>query len=174
MSACHLVVALLASAPSNTSVGICIVGLSCVFVMSFAYGWGPIAWTVCSEIYPMCARPKRPPVWDFHTEATWTLSVKPLERNPKRAPHTRAPCWGATADHDGRAAMVDQAASAWRYGTLPLLAIWSGAAVRAVAPVPPPVWCPGPCAPAAPLDAPFLVGGTARARRRSRRRPTGS
>ena len=53
MCVCHLVVALLASAPNSTAIGLCIVLLSCVFVMSFAYGWGPIAWTVCSEIYPM-------------------------------------------------------------------------------------------------------------------------
>ena len=45
-------VALLASADASMGVGVAIVALSCVFVMSFAYGWGPLAWTVCSEIYP--------------------------------------------------------------------------------------------------------------------------
>ena len=28
----------------------------CVFISGFAWGWGPLAWLVCSEIQPLCTR----------------------------------------------------------------------------------------------------------------------
>jgi sugar phosphate permease len=29
-----------------------------MFIIGFAYSWGPAVWVVCSEIFPLCARGK--------------------------------------------------------------------------------------------------------------------
>ena len=58
MMVCHVIVAFLALSPPSISVGVGILILSCIFVCSFAYGLGPCAWTVCSEIFPMRVRSK--------------------------------------------------------------------------------------------------------------------
>jgi len=54
----HLVVGSLATLPETEKVGIAIISFSCFFVIFFAYGWGPVTWTVCSEIYPLRLRGK--------------------------------------------------------------------------------------------------------------------
>ena len=54
----HIVVGSLATLPQTEKVGITIIAFSCFFVIFFAYGWGPVTWTVCSEIYPLKLRGK--------------------------------------------------------------------------------------------------------------------
>lgn len=68
----HMIVAGLASMPQSETVGIVVIIFSCVFVIFFAYGWGPVTWTVCSEIYPQKLRGKAISVstatnWGFAT-----------------------------------------------------------------------------------------------------------
>eukprot|EP00873_Tetraselmis_striata_P025697 jgi/Tetstr1/445961/TSEL_033588.t1 len=58
MAAAHLAVAVLAAQPPAPSTGYAIVALCCVFVVAFAYGWGPVTWTLCSEIFPLSLRGK--------------------------------------------------------------------------------------------------------------------
>ena len=58
MTLCHVIVMVLALAPPSTGVGVAILVCSCLFVCSFAYSLGPIAWMVNSEIFPMRARSK--------------------------------------------------------------------------------------------------------------------
>jgi SP family sugar:H+ symporter-like MFS transporter len=72
MCIAHMVVAVLASMPETEAVGIIVISFSCVFVIFFAYGWGPVTWTVCSEIYPQKLRGKAISVstatnWGFAT-----------------------------------------------------------------------------------------------------------
>jgi len=35
-----------------------VVGLCCLYVIGFAYSWGPVAWVVCSEMFPQDLRGK--------------------------------------------------------------------------------------------------------------------
>ncbi len=48
-----------ASEPSTPdSLGYAVVCLAAVFVVSFAYSWGPVVWVLCSEAFPLRARGK--------------------------------------------------------------------------------------------------------------------
>lgn len=48
--------AVLASLPPTDAVGIGVLLVASIFVSAFAFGWGPIPWTLCSEIFPMRLR----------------------------------------------------------------------------------------------------------------------
>ena len=66
-----LIVGGLASMPATQDVGVAVIALSCVFVVFFAFGWGPVAWTVCSEMYPLRLRGKAISVT---TAANWAMA----------------------------------------------------------------------------------------------------
>jgi len=48
------------SVPSDgsTPLGIAVTAVAAIFVISFAYSWGPVVWVVCSEMFPIRARAK--------------------------------------------------------------------------------------------------------------------
>lgn len=71
MCVCHIIVAGLASG-SGTGVGVGILVLTCLFVISFAYSWGPVCWVVCAEIFPLRLRSKATAVT---TAANWTAAT---------------------------------------------------------------------------------------------------
>ena len=50
--------AVLAGIPQSPAVGYAVVLFSAIFVVGFAYSWGPVVWTVCSEFFPLRARGK--------------------------------------------------------------------------------------------------------------------
>ena len=59
MAVCLLAAAVFTSTGSTSDmVGYLLIALSCGFVVSFAYGWGPVVWTVCAEIFPLRVRGK--------------------------------------------------------------------------------------------------------------------
>ena len=59
MAVCLLAAAAFTSTGSTSdTVGYMLIALSCGFVVSFAYGWGPVVWTVCAEIFPLRVRGK--------------------------------------------------------------------------------------------------------------------
>jgi len=59
MAMCLLLAAVLTTVDSHSdTTGFALIGLSCGFVVAFAYGWGPLAWTVCAEIFPLRLRGK--------------------------------------------------------------------------------------------------------------------
>eukprot|EP00873_Tetraselmis_striata_P017451 jgi/Tetstr1/437715/TSEL_026369.t1 len=73
MLTAHCVVAGLASIqPASQLVGILVITFSCGFVICFAFGWGPVVWTVCSEIYPLRLRGKAISV---STAANWGMAT---------------------------------------------------------------------------------------------------
>jgi sugar porter (SP) family MFS transporter len=73
MAIAHFVVAGLASVSEKTqTIGILVIVFSCVFVVCFAFGWGPVVWTVCSEIFPMRLRGKGISV---STAANWGFAT---------------------------------------------------------------------------------------------------
>lgn len=43
---------------SSEAIGVCVIVFTVIFVVSFAYSWGPVVWVVCSEIFPLRARGK--------------------------------------------------------------------------------------------------------------------
>ncbi|KAJ1023295.1 hypothetical protein NDA18_004822 [Ustilago nuda] len=60
MCACELIVAVVGTAvPStNSSAGKSLVAFVCVYIAGFASTWGPAAWVVCGEIFPLAIRAK--------------------------------------------------------------------------------------------------------------------
>jgi SP family sugar:H+ symporter-like MFS transporter len=50
--------ALLASREQTPVVGYIVVAFAAIFIVGFAYSWGPIVWTFCAEAYPLRARGK--------------------------------------------------------------------------------------------------------------------
>jgi len=48
----------LAAVPGSQTVGIVITACAAIFVISFAYSWGPIVWVVVAEMFPQRARGK--------------------------------------------------------------------------------------------------------------------
>ncbi|KIK63035.1 hypothetical protein GYMLUDRAFT_41339 [Collybiopsis luxurians FD-317 M1] len=63
MGACHLIVAVLtglfhASWPSHAAAGWAACALVWVFAMAFGYSWGPCAWVIVAEIFPLSVRSK--------------------------------------------------------------------------------------------------------------------
>jgi hypothetical protein len=60
MCACELIVAVVGTAvPStNSSAGKSLIAFVCVYIAGFASTWGPAAWVVCGEIFPLAIRAK--------------------------------------------------------------------------------------------------------------------
>lgn len=60
MCACELIVAVVGTATpqSNTTAGKSLVAFVCVYIAGFASTWGPAAWVVCGEIFPLAIRAK--------------------------------------------------------------------------------------------------------------------
>ncbi|RJE20171.1 transporter [Aspergillus sclerotialis] len=63
MASCHFIVAGIIGAysgkwQSNTSAGWAAVVFVWIFVINFAYSWGPVSWIVCSEVFPLSMRAK--------------------------------------------------------------------------------------------------------------------
>ncbi|KAF5391665.1 hypothetical protein D9757_002372 [Collybiopsis confluens] len=63
MGTCHLIVAILTglyhdSWPSHTAAGWAACALVWVFAMAFGYSWGPCAWVIVAEIFPLSVRSK--------------------------------------------------------------------------------------------------------------------
>jgi SP family sugar:H+ symporter-like MFS transporter len=50
--------AVLASREQSRTIGYVVVVFSAIFIVGFAYSWGPIVWTFCAEAYPLRARGK--------------------------------------------------------------------------------------------------------------------
>ena len=57
---------------TGTGIGVGILILTCVFVISFAYSWGPVCWTVCAEIFPLRLRSRATAVT---TASNWTAAT---------------------------------------------------------------------------------------------------
>lgn len=66
--------AILASLDQTTTVGVLVVIFCALYVVGFAYSWGPIVWVVCAEIYPLKQRGKANGLSTF-TNWFWTTIV---------------------------------------------------------------------------------------------------
>lgn len=49
---------ILASMDQTITVGWCVLAFAAIFIIGFAYSWGPVIWVVCSEMFPFHARGK--------------------------------------------------------------------------------------------------------------------
>jgi len=60
MCVCELIVAIVGTALPNTnqSAGKALVAFVCIYIAGFASTWGPAAWVVCGEIFPLAIRAK--------------------------------------------------------------------------------------------------------------------
>ncbi|PWY99126.1 putative monosaccharide transporter [Testicularia cyperi] len=60
MFVCELVVAVVGTATdsSNASAGKSLIAFVCIYIAGFASTWGPAAWVVCGEIFPLAIRAK--------------------------------------------------------------------------------------------------------------------
>eukprot|EP00122_Pirum_gemmata_P016697 Pgem_evm1s15617 len=56
---------------TNQTVGIFIIVFCTVYVINFAYSWGPVIWVVCSEIYPQRLRGK---AMSLSTATNWACA----------------------------------------------------------------------------------------------------
>lgn len=72
---CSLIAnAVLAGVTQTQTVGYVVVVFSAIFIVGFAYSWGPVVWTVCSEMYPLRARGKATGITTM-TNWIWTTIV---------------------------------------------------------------------------------------------------
>jgi sugar porter (SP) family MFS transporter len=58
MALALVIMAVLASLDQTQKVGYVVILFSAVFVIGFAYSWGPVVWVVCAEMFPLRARGK--------------------------------------------------------------------------------------------------------------------
>ncbi|CAD6884341.1 unnamed protein product [Tilletia controversa] len=60
MAVCELIVAIVGTAvpASNAAAGKSLVAFVCLYIAAFASTWGPAAWVVCGEIFPLAIRAK--------------------------------------------------------------------------------------------------------------------
>ncbi|KAJ1025862.1 hypothetical protein NDA16_002488 [Ustilago loliicola] len=60
MCACELIVAVVGTAVpnTNTAAGKSLIAFVCLYIAGFASTWGPAAWVVCGEIFPLAIRAK--------------------------------------------------------------------------------------------------------------------
>jgi MFS family permease len=66
--------AILASMKQTNTVGVFVVLFCAVYVVGFAYSWGPVVWVVCAEMYPIRHRGKATGLSTF-TNWFWTTVV---------------------------------------------------------------------------------------------------
>lgn len=66
--------AILASLDQTDTVGVFVVIFCALYVVGFAYSWGPIVWVVCAEMYPLRERGKANGLSTF-TNWFWTTVV---------------------------------------------------------------------------------------------------
>lgn len=69
--------AILSSIPETQSVGIGVIVFCALFVIGFAYSWGPIVWVVCAEMFPLRERGKANSLTTF-ANWFWTTVVGQL------------------------------------------------------------------------------------------------
>jgi MFS family permease len=50
--------AVLSSLSETITVGWCVIAVCAVFIIGFAFSWGPVVWIVCSEMFPYRTRGK--------------------------------------------------------------------------------------------------------------------
>jgi sugar porter (SP) family MFS transporter len=50
--------AILAAQPQTIEIGYIVIVFSALFIVGFAYSWGPVVWVVCSEMFPLRHRGK--------------------------------------------------------------------------------------------------------------------
>ena len=58
MCICELIVAVVGTAASGSSAGKACIAFVCIYIAGFASTWGPAAWVVCGEIFPLAIRAK--------------------------------------------------------------------------------------------------------------------
>ena len=56
MSVCQLIIASVGTAVDNQTSNKVLIAFVCVYIYFFASTWGPIAWVVTGEIFPLKAR----------------------------------------------------------------------------------------------------------------------
>lgn len=72
MSVCQLIVASVGTAlPDNTSANKALIAFVCIYIFFFACSWGPCAWVVTGEIFPLKARAKG---LSITTASNWLLN----------------------------------------------------------------------------------------------------
>lgn len=64
--------AILASMDQSRLIGYIVVVFAGIFIVGFAYSWGPIVWTFCAEAYPLRARGK---ATGLTTMSNWTWTT---------------------------------------------------------------------------------------------------
>lgn len=59
MLVCEFIVAIVGvAAPDSNAQGICLIVFVCIYIFFFATTWGPAAWVVIGEVYPLPIRAK--------------------------------------------------------------------------------------------------------------------
>ena len=58
MTACSLIVGIVALFGTSGSYGVCVIVFACLYICGFATSWGPCGWLIPSEIYPLSVRGK--------------------------------------------------------------------------------------------------------------------
>jgi MFS transporter, SP family, sugar:H+ symporter len=72
MSVCQLIVASVGTAlPHSEAASKCLIAFVCVYIFFFASTWGPCAWVVTGEIFPLKARAKG---LSMTTASNWLLN----------------------------------------------------------------------------------------------------
>eukprot|EP00934_Nitzschia_sp_Nitz4_P004462 Nitzschia sp. Nitz4//scaffold2_size372955//4151//5861//NITZ4_000349-RA/size372955-snap-gene-0.0-mRNA-1//1//CDS//3329546554//4452//frame0 len=82
---------ILASLAQTDGVGFAVVVFCALYIIGFAYSWGPVVWVYCSEMYPLRERGKATGVTTF-ANWTWTTIVGAVF--PSAATASLSGCFG--------------------------------------------------------------------------------
>jgi MFS transporter, SP family, sugar:H+ symporter len=67
-----IVTAILASVQQSREIGYAVMVFAAIFIVGFAYSWGPVVWTFCAEAYPIRSRGK---ATGLTTMSNWTWTT---------------------------------------------------------------------------------------------------
>jgi MFS transporter, SP family, sugar:H+ symporter len=62
----------LASVEQSRDIGYAVMVFAAIFIVGFAYSWGPVVWTFCAEAYPIRSRGK---ATGLTTMSNWTWTT---------------------------------------------------------------------------------------------------
>jgi len=83
--------AILSSMTQTSSIGYGVLVFAAIYIVGFAYSWGPVVWTVCSEMFPLRARGKATGLTTF---SNWTFTTIVGAVFPKASDASLSGCFG--------------------------------------------------------------------------------
>jgi sugar porter (SP) family MFS transporter len=91
MTAALVVNAILSSLDQTKTVGYVVLLFAAIYIVGFAFSWGPVVWTVCAEMFPLRARGK---ATGLTTMSNWAMTTIVGATFPTASTASLSGCFG--------------------------------------------------------------------------------